>query len=57
MDVADRAQADIELLARARLSKERPADAQETGNCLYCGEPTRPGERWCSKECRDDWEY
>lgn len=31
-------------------------EAVATGACLYCGEQVKPGFRWCSPECRDDWE-
>ena len=27
-----------------------------TGECLECGEEVGEGVRWCSPECRDDWE-
>ena len=60
MDTIDRAQQDIEQLEEARnerlLNSEKSKEAEETGYCLFCGEPLPPGRRWCDKDCRDDWE-
>ncbi|MDR4518944.1 MAG: hypothetical protein MRK00_16360 [Nitrosomonas sp.] len=30
--------------------------AEATGHCLFCGDDVEDGVRWCSPECRDDWE-
>ena len=55
MDVVDRAQQDMDFYASHRVEEHRP-EHRATGGCLYCGEPVPPGERWCDKECRDEWE-
>lgn len=28
----------------------------ETGECIWCGEPVKDKRRWCSIECRDEQE-
>lgn len=60
MDTIDRAQLDIEQLEEARNKRLRDAktekEAEETGYCLFCGEPVPPGRRWCDADCRDEWE-
>jgi hypothetical protein len=28
----------------------------DTGECLWCGEPVKDKRRWCSTECRDEQE-
>jgi len=51
-----------EMVARAAaVSKiqNKPAAALATGYCLECGEPlidSVEGQRWCDKDCRDDWQ-
>ena len=30
--------------------------AEHHKECMWCGDPTEGGARWCSKECRDDQE-
>jgi hypothetical protein len=57
-DDADRAeeiieQTVVEALAAARRAKR---DGRATGRCLWCGEKTGQGRRWCGPDCRDDWE-
>jgi hypothetical protein len=58
-DEADRADRLIEAalqdaLAHARI---RPRDAGPfTSFCYWCGMRVRSPRRWCSAECRDDWE-
>lgn len=60
MDVLDKVQQDLETIAELAL-KNRPKgselEAEETGYCLYCGEPVTKGRRWCSQDCRDSWEH
>lgn len=56
MDVIDRAQMEIEHEAARRRPKADKKEAEETGFCLYCGEPLTKGRRWCDAECRDSWE-
>ena len=59
MDVLDKTQQDMEAIEE--LSRKYMAhdvkDAEETGYCLYCGEPVKEGRRWCCPECRSDWEH
>jgi len=28
----------------------------DTGECLWCGEPIKDKRRWCSVDCRDEYE-
>lgn len=42
-------------LAAARAHR-LPAGPAATGSCLWCDEPVASGVRWCSSDCRDDWE-
>ncbi len=56
MDVVDRAQQEIDFSVEHRPAKDTRPEAEETGFCLYCGEPVPNGHRWCSKECHEDWE-
>jgi RNA polymerase-binding transcription factor DksA len=58
-DEADRAQEETERAlaraiahARARTDEALPF----TGVCHWCGEPVEHPRRWCSAECRDEWE-
>lgn len=37
----------------ARIAKP---SATACGHCLFCGEAVEDGVRWCSPDCRDDWE-
>ena len=56
MDVVDRAQMEIEMQDAVRKSEADKKEAEETGYCLYCGEPVEKGRRWCDADCRDGWE-
>lgn len=42
----------------ANISKARTwkFEVIEHDTCLNCGEPTIDGRRWCSVDCRVDWE-
>lgn len=55
MDIADRAQKDIETLAALADHHKHEPQAVETGFCLYCGETVEKGRRWCDAWCRDQW--
>lgn len=58
MDIADRADKEIEMLERVQrehMHRDTP-EAIAIGECLFCGEPLAVGMRWCGAECRDDWE-
>lgn len=57
MDMVDRTQRETETYERFREHIDpTKKDAEETGFCLYCGEPLSKGRRWCDAECRDEWE-
>lgn len=28
----------------------------ESGQCIWCGEPVNDSRRWCSADCRNDYE-
>ncbi|TCS70754.1 hypothetical protein EDC61_11481 [Sulfuritortus calidifontis] len=56
-DEADRAQDVIDLLLGAAIQgAKKPGGPPPTGSCLNCGEPLKPGLRWCDADCRDDWQ-
>ena len=56
-DDADRADRIIEQTVADALSAARRARSLPyTGLCHWCGEKTGQGRRWCSPDCRDDWE-
>lgn len=55
MDIADRAQQDIEVYEEVRKRHAEP-EAKETGYCLFCGEPVAKGRRWCDAYCARQWE-
>lgn len=40
------------LIAKARKSMKVLA----TGHCLFCNVELESGKRFCSPDCRDDWE-
>lgn len=55
-DEADRAQVQIEQTLAAQLAVRKPAGPVATGRCLSCEVEVEAGRRWCSAECRDDWQ-
>lgn len=55
MDIIDRAQQEMEAYERFRSTYKR-IEVEETGYCLFCGEPLPKGKRWCDADCRDQWE-
>lgn len=55
MDTIDRAQQDIDFLQQVESRRSTAPEAKATGYCLYCGEPVAKGQRWCSRECYEDW--
>ncbi|MDR0233701.1 MAG: hypothetical protein LBI31_02710 [Zoogloeaceae bacterium] len=55
-DVIDEAQEQSEAIDRALLKIKKPEAPAPSGVCLNCAEPLPDGTRWCSVECRDDWE-
>lgn len=57
-DTVDKYNADQEFLLKIASKPNLNKEVESTGFCLYCGEPLKDKtQRWCSKECRDDWEY
>lgn len=56
MDDADLAQAEIQAMRQVDPDKANKLEAEPTGKCLWCGEPTEEGRRWCCVECRDEWQ-
>lgn len=56
MDVADEADAQIELEQALALTRRHPRGPLAISRCLNCDEPVPPGRRWCDAGCRDDWE-
>ena len=40
------------LIEKARVQPKILA----TGHCLWCNIEVEHGRRWCSPECREDWE-
>ena len=59
MDTLDKTQQDMEAIEALswKYKTHDVKDAEETGYCLYCGEPVKEGRRWCCPECRSDWEH
>ena len=59
MDTLDKTQQDMEAIEALswKYKAHDVKDAEETGYCLYCGEPVKEGRRWCCPECRSDWEH
>jgi hypothetical protein len=56
-DEADRADRLIDAALQEALSAARRNSGPEsTGYCLWCEEPLAMGRRWCSAECREEWE-
>jgi hypothetical protein len=56
VDEADITAARLEAEMERLLTLRRAAGPEPTGACLWCGEPIEKPLRWCSVECRDDWE-
>lgn len=56
-DDADRASESEALHFQAALhNARRPTGPQAVGRCLSCDEDLEPPLRWCSVDCRDEWE-
>ena len=39
------------------LQRRKAAVLPDVGHCYYCGEATRPGQRFCDADCRDGYEF
>lgn len=57
MDEVDRANEEAERSLSEALRKVRTVKSPDpTGFCHWCEEPVDDWARWCSVECREDWE-
>jgi hypothetical protein len=53
-DEVDVANDRIEQLTKAALTMiDTSVPDNDTGECLWCGDPVSDKRRWCSAECRD----
>ena len=43
-------------IANAIRAAHQDSGPQPTGACHWCDEPVGPTDRWCSLECKVDWE-
>ena len=59
MDVLDKTQHDMEAIEELswKYKAHDVKEAEETGYCLYCGEPVKEGRRWCDQACMQAWEH
>jgi hypothetical protein len=55
-DIIDQGNEAAEIFRRSALSQRKPEGPAATGYCLNCDAHLAPKLRWCSSECRDDWE-
>ncbi len=55
MDDADRADAELEAMLAAGLSRRSPS-LKPCMACHNCSDDVAEGVLFCSSECRDDWE-
>jgi len=59
-DQIDRANDLADQEREARIAAVRAQAARgpvATGRCLYCDEIVADDVRWCSTECRDEWQH
>lgn len=56
-DEIDRANDQIEkAMALTMRTVNTKIKLNDTGLCIWCGEPVHDKRRWCSVECRDEHE-
>jgi hypothetical protein len=56
-DIIDKGSDTAEFfLGMALRNRQHGAIIESTGSCLSCSEALAGGHRWCSVECRDDWQ-
>ena len=55
-DEVDRANDEASSLLTEMLRKRLPPGPKPTGRCLYCDDIVEENHRWCSIECRAEWE-
>lgn len=56
-DLADKASESEERDLADALAVRKPAGPPPCGVCYWCGEPLKGERRFCSEDCRDDWQY
>jgi hypothetical protein len=47
---------DLFVSMRITNAQRYPAEAEATGECLFCGEELPEHRRWCDADCRDGWQ-
>jgi len=57
MDIADKAQEDIDTHLEGLLRNRKTITIPFSGFCLSCQEPVEGKRRFCDKECSTDWEH
>ena len=55
-DIIDQANAAAEVFHREALTRRHPEGPAATGFCFNCEARLAPKLRWCSVDCRADWE-
>lgn len=57
-DISDQATQHEERFLEAAIHKARKVvTLKATGFCLFCDDPAEVDKRFCSVECRDDWQH
>lgn len=54
--VAEQTARALEANIAAARAKETTIKTQANGLCLYCSEQLAPAERFCDKDCADDYQ-
>lgn len=55
-DDADRSVDIEEQLTRAAVGVRKETGPTPNGFCHWCDAAVKKDQRWCDKDCRDDWE-
>lgn len=55
-DILDSADLITELFLRSALSRKQPEGPRANGHCHFCQENIEWPNRWCDKDCLEDWE-
>lgn len=57
-DEADHANEYAERMLASQIAEARtaPPALPSCGACLWCGDPVNEAKRFCSAECREDWD-
>ena len=55
-DIVDQANDHIEREMQQRLAANRVVELQPCGSCYNCGDDVDPGRKFCSLECREDFD-